>query len=157
MTATFWKINTQHDETNVPYPGVPACLRSGYAVFGWSFHDSLDLREIKRLQDAGEALSPEQTEAATGMQFLTDVKEGDLLVYTNQSSKKKMIIVEVTGEYEFAAKGNIGNDFRSFRACRVLSRPTENMILGIPPRGRIAEILKAREGISALVAEQLTQ
>ena len=136
MTATFWKINTQHDETNVPYPGVPACLRSGYAVFGWSFHDSLDLRMPGTMSGLDVAA------AAKGDPDVRDIP---------------IIIVEVTGEYEFAAKGNIGNDFRSFRACRVLSRPTENMILGIPPRGRIAEILKAREGISALVAEQLTQ
>lgn len=105
-------------KNDYPIPGVFDSLKSGRATIGWSYLDRQDLRIIERTWEEGGALDSDQLEARRCLAFLHKPTCGDYLLYPHQPEQRKFTVVTVAGEYDYAPTGD---DFRSFRPCKLVS------------------------------------
>ena len=81
------------------------------------------------------------------LRFLTEVGAGDLLLYSHQPASGQFTVVRVTGDYGY--DGGLGDDFRSFRPCALVTpKPVELYDEIVPSslrqrmghRGRLSEV-----------------
>ena len=110
-------IRTDHE--GFPVEGVHAQLVAGRARIGWSELDSQDLRFIQRKLEQGHDLDEDQKSARRCLRFLTKVGADDLLLYPHQPERGQFMVVQVTGDYGY--DGGLGEDFRSFRPCKLVT------------------------------------
>lgn len=153
----IWWVNTlseAKDGPREPIKYVPMRLREGKAVVGWSWTESSqDLRSVREQVDAGEKLSPNEEVAVECLPFL-DIPVNDLIVYSKQPTKKSMMVVLVTGEYEYADRGLIGEDFRSYKPCICLDGLGYPTVPGLPMRGRgFGKVEKGRKAVIDMVKD----
>jgi len=111
------------DSDGTPIDGVFDELQAGRARMGWSYQDNLDLRLIMARWDAGQELDEDQHETRRHCRrLLTDVKDGDFLIYPHQPVRWRFSVVQVTGDYDYSpADQALDGDFRSCRPCRLVT------------------------------------
>ncbi|MDE0205677.1 MAG: restriction endonuclease [Candidatus Tectomicrobia bacterium] len=133
------------DSDGTPIPGVFDELRAGRARMGWSYQDNLDLRLIMARLEAGEELDEDQLEARRHCRrLLTDVKDGDYLIYPHQPVRRHFTAVRVTGDYDYSpADPALNGDFRSCRPCSVVTPEPINYNDAIVP-ARLRHLLGIR-------------
>lgn len=134
--------------------GIWESLQAGKARLGWSYHDRLNLAQIKEKVQSGIPLDTGEKKAWKGKQFLYAVQPGDYLIYTQQPERGLFVIVQVSeqgGDYDFAPEtDSLEGDFRSYRRCTLVTEqpvsksdkivhPAIRHKLGI--RGRIYRLL----------------
>ena len=102
-----------------PVEGVYDQLAAGHARIGWSGLDSQDLRVIQRKLEQEHDLDEDQIDAKRCLRFLTEVGAGDLLLYPHQPERDQFTVVQVIGDYGY--DGGLGEDFRSFRPCALVT------------------------------------
>ncbi len=120
-----WVLKAVEEGTGRPIEGVFDELRQGRARIGWSYEDDLDLRIIQDIRDKGGDHNERQNEAMLCRRFLTEVREGDLLLYPHQPKRDQFSVARVTGDYGY--DGGIGGDFRSVRPCELITETPVDM------------------------------
>ena len=137
-------IRTDHE--GFPVEGVHAQLVAGRARIGWSELDSQDLRFIQRKLEQGHDLDEDQKSARRCLRFLTKVGADDLLLYPHQPERGQFMVVQVTGDYGY--DGGLGEDFRSFRPCKLVTPKPVALYDEIVPSS-----LRQRMGIPGRLSE----
>ena len=137
-------VRTEHD--GFPVEGVYTQLAAGRARIGWSELDSQDLRVIQLHLEQGHDLDEDQKSATRCLRFLTKVGADDLLLYPHQPARGQFTVVRVTGDYGY--DGGLGENFRSFRPCALVTPKPVALYDEIVPSS-----LRQRMGIPGRLSE----
>ena len=71
--------------------------------------------------DRGELLNKDQQEAKRCLGFLTRVSPENYLFYPHQPDRGQFCVVRVTDEYDYSAKEDSLDGFRSSRPCELIT------------------------------------
>lgn len=126
-----------------PVSGVFDELKAGRARIGWSWKDHLDLRSLLGKLDRQEQLDKDEQYTRRCLGFLTRVNPEDYLVYPHQPERKRFVVVQVKGDYDYSTEEEgLDEDFRSFRPCLLITQEPVDMY-----DGRVASDLRYRMGV----------